>query len=467
MIRVRLVEPSGPDGVREWRDRARALIAARIPPGDVAWDTAAAPDLDLGESLPETAPSPALRIPRELDDLLARVGCHRAPERHAEMYEALWRVAHGERHLLDLRNDPLVHRLAVKDAAIRREMHKTKAFVRFTPQATPEGETVHVAWFEPEHDALECVIPFFERRFANMRWAILTPRVCFHWDGAERRRSPGIAPPDLHDADPLAAAWNVYYASIFNPARVKTRTMVQQMPRRYWRNLPEAELIPRLVAYATDRETRMLDAAPLPVLGRSRLLAEPAPLPPLDRCDRCAHAARATQAVAGEGPDGASIMIVGEQPGDAEDLEGRPFVGPAGAILDRALAAVGIDRAACYLTNAVKHFLWEPASNPRGKRRIHKTPGQREMLACREHLLAELVRVRPRVIVALGRTAAKALLEGTPEADSPRGTLCTMPSGVRVVVTHHPAYLLRGADERALRAELEADLRTAREAARP
>lgn len=166
----------------------------------------------------------------------------------------------------------------------------------------------------------------------------------------------------------------------------------------------------------------------------------------LGACRRCALWEHATQPVPGAGPVDATIMLVGEQPGDQEDRQGLPFVGAAGRMLDRALDEAGIERAHCYLTNAVKHFKWEP----RGKRRLHKTPAQREVAACRYWLERELDAVRPRVVVALGGTALRALLQDNDATlEAARAPIRTA-QGLLVVATYHPSYVLRtrGADSR-------------------
>jgi uracil-DNA glycosylase len=160
-------------------------------------------------------------------------------------------------------------------------------------------------------------------------------------------------------------------------------------------------------------------------------------------CQGCALFARATQTVFGEGKSRRpSIMLVGEQPGDAEDLSGEPFVGPAGGVLDRALEQVGLDRRELYLTNAVKHFKWEP----RGKLRLHKNPSAREVAACRPWLMAEIAIVKPSVIVCLGATAARALLGPAVRVGKDRGTIVPGPDGTRVLVTVHPASIIRVRD---------------------
>ncbi|HDR8909528.1 TPA: UdgX family uracil-DNA binding protein [Burkholderia multivorans] len=166
----------------------------------------------------------------------------------------------------------------------------------------------------------------------------------------------------------------------------------------------------------------------------------------LDACRRCGLWEHATQPVPGTGPRHASIVLVGEQPGDQEDRTGVPFVGAAGHVLDRALDAAGIDRRSVYLTNAVKHFKWEP----RGKRRLHKTPAQREITACRYWLDRELESVHPRVIVALGGTALRAVLQDNDATLQRTPTPTRTAQGYLVVATYHPSYVLRtrGADSR-------------------
>ena len=179
----------------------------------------------------------------------------------------------------------------------------------------------------------------------------------------------------------------------------------------------------------------------------------------LQSCRRCELWKRATQAVGGEGPRGAAIMLVGEQPGDEEDLRGHPFVGPAGRILDEAIAAAGMLRKDLFVTNAVKHFKWEP----RGKRRLHKRPGAGEIKACHIWLEQELTGVNPRVVVALGATALKALTRSSLSVDAARRQALALESGVPLVATYHPSAILRAEGGRAkeLQAFLIEDLRRA------
>jgi uracil-DNA glycosylase len=182
-------------------------------------------------------------------------------------------------------------------------------------------------------------------------------------------------------------------------------------------------------------------------------------------CTACPLYKNATQTVFGEGPKHAKLMLLGEQPGDQEDLSGKPFIGPAGQLLDRALEETGIDRNAVYVTNTVKHFKWEP----RGKRRIHQKPSSRDIAACRPWLEAELRIVRPGVLVCLGSTAAQALFGSSFRVTRERGKLLASDIAPRVVTTVHPSSLLRQPNEESRRREYAlfvADLRVALQASR-
>lgn len=177
-------------------------------------------------------------------------------------------------------------------------------------------------------------------------------------------------------------------------------------------------------------------------------------------CHGCDLYKNATQAVFGEGPANAPVMVVGEVPGDQEDKQGHPFVGPAGRLLDRALDEAGIDRTKVYVTNAVKHFKFKPAE--RGKRRIHQKPGRTEVVACRPWLLAELDTVRPKLVVLLGAVAAQSLLGTTFRVTKERGKVVSLPdSAVRAVATVHPSSVLRSDDREAAYQDLVADLTAA------
>ncbi len=453
-----------------FRQHARASLAAGVAPSQLVWRVAShdTPDLFDGPvgttAPPATDPdAPPIQVPAFFVPLAAQAGLHADSKRFGLLYRLLWRLVHEPA----LRHDPLDADRQQAEAlarAVRRDMHKMKAFVRFRPlaQATTgqHGQDrqgpQHVAWFEPEHHIVDATAPFFARRFAQMRWAILTPRRCVRWDGQALHFSPGADRSDAPPADAAEQLWLTYYASIFNPARLKLAMMQKEMPRRYWKNLPEAVLIQPLAAGAAQRERTMVEQ-PAQEPARRRpaassalvLAARPVPMhapgtlaalrQATERCRACPIGQHATQAVHGEGPAQARLMLVGEQPGEREDLQGRPFVGPAGQLLDRALAQLGWPRDRLYLTNAVKHFKHEL----RGKRRLHKTPAQQEAEACLQWLEGEIALLQPQAAIALGATAARALLGRPVAVLAERGQWFTRPDGLRVLVTLHPAALLR------------------------
>lgn len=429
-----------------FRAAARRLVLHGVAPEQVAWSVRAIDDLFAIDALPEAAEG-TLRLPRALVALAETVIQAREPARFALLYRLIWRAQGGERHVLEQVTDPEVDRANRLAQAVRRDTHKMRAFLRF--RAVTDGEaTRHVAWFEPQHFILEANSAFFVRRFAAMTWSILTPYRSAHWDGREVAFAPGARPGDVPDDDRMAEYWRVYFSAIFNPARLKPKAMTAEMPKHYWKNLPEAAAIPELIAGAEARAASMVSAPVLSGPRPTRRAVAPKPAPEhttLERaraeaaqCRRCPIGAHATQTVFGEGPADARIMLVGEQAGDQEDLEGRPFVGPAGQLLDAALREAGLDRGDLYVTNAVKHFKF----TLRGKRRIHASPSTDEIAACRWWLEVERAQVAPRVMVLLGASAGFAVLGRTVAVLRERGRPITLAGGV-AVQTVHPAYLLR------------------------
>jgi DNA polymerase len=443
MRRVRL---DGEDDFDGWRTAARALALAGVSPDELVWTVGDAPADLFGAdaALPDAAG--AFTVPRPFVDLAQSVIAHADPERFALLYRMLVRLREAPRRMGD-RADPLLRRLEEMAKAVRRDIHKMRAFLRFREVDTPEGPRF-VAWFEPEHHIVRMNAGFFVRRFASMRWSILTPELSLHWDGETLAEGPGAERGDAPQGDPVEEVWKSYYGAIFNPARLKIGAMLKEMPRKYWKNMPETALVPELIAGAQAREAGMVAASRADIGGNSRIAWE-ALRDEAAACTRCHLYKCATQTVFGEGPVTARLMLVGEQPGDQEDLAGRPFVGPAGQVLDRALAQAGIDRGDAYVTNAVKHFKFEQ----RGKRRIHAKPQGPEIDACRWWVEQERVLIRPPVTVALGATAARSVLEKTVTISGARGRPHPLPDGGECWVTIHPSYLLRLPDKEA--AELE------------
>jgi len=344
--------------------------------------------------------------------------------------------------------DDDVSRLNTLIKAIQRDRHKMHAFVRFR-QVPGEEEETFVAWFEPEHRITELAAPFFMRRFANMRWSILTPDRCAHWDCETLTYTEGAQQSQAPQGDELEDLWRGYFRSIFNPARLKVKAMTSEMPKKYWKNLPEADLIAPLIATARAAASGMLEAQPTEVKREASYKFSEPNLPAADAfavlrkeastCARCDHACRATQTVFGEGPVDARLMIVGEQPGDREDIAGHPFVGPAGALLDEALAEAGLPRDEIYLTNAVKHFRF----TPKGKKRLHQSPRVSHIDHCRWWLDAERRLVKPSLTLAMGATAIRALSGKTIKLEDARRDGFTCFDDGRAFASLHPAAILR------------------------
>ncbi len=479
MIR-RIVLASETD-VEGWRAAVRALRAADVPPEQARFEVGGAePGLFDVEPAP-TADAPGFTVPRAFVALADDALLHRDPQRWALMYRVLGRLA-AEPRLLEIASDPDVALARDLAKAVRRDAHKMTAFVRFREIGGDSGPAF-VAWYEPEHFIEERVADFFVDRYAGQRFAIVTPRRSILWDGRTLSFGAGGRREDVPEGDDLSAAWETYFRSTFNPARLKPDAMRAEMPKKFWRNLPETRAIAEMMRDAPNRsaaEIARAPAAPTPahdalVRRRARTI-DPTGRgePPAEAqgeglgavraqardCRRCDLWRHATQTVFGEGSVDADILFVGEQPGDKEDLAGRPFVGPAGQVFDRCLKAAGVDRSRTYVTNAVKHFKYEP----RGKFRLHKKPDLSEIRACNHWLVQEMAAVKAKVVVALGATAVQALLGRAETIGQLRGK--TMPLGDRtLLVTVHPSYLLRIPDEAAREAEIarfQDDLRAAR-----
>jgi DNA polymerase len=467
-----------------FRRACRRLWAEQVAPEHVSWHCADDAEGDLFEAdsqsgalgVDPTSSVAPVNAPAAFLPLSESVVLHRDADRFGLLYRLLWRfqVEPG------LRADPLDPDWLRADEmaqAVRRDMHKMKASVRFRTLAEPDdgvGAPLHIAWFEPEHHIVEATAPFFARRFTAMRWAILTPERSARWDGAQLVFGPGARREQAPPADAGDSLWLACCQRIFDPARLKLGAMPQRMPERYSKNLPEAaqsdprtagERSPTMIVKGSTDAKRRPATAPRPTPGHEATPGGDSPrsLPALrealERCRECPIGEHATQAVPGEGLKHARLMFVGEQPGDQEDLQGRPFVGPAGQLLTRALTELGVPRDKVYITNAVKHFKFEL----RGKRRIHKTPAQQEAAACLHWLESEIELVDPVALVALGATAARQLIGSPVSVMRERGQWLQRRDGRRVLVTLHPSALLRvdPADKAAAYAAWMEDLRHA------
>ena len=442
-----------------WRSAARIAISHLIPPDEIDWTPSGG--LFAAAALPSEPGPHQARVPPDFVKLAGSVMWHSAPERLALLYQALWRLDHRDGAPLS-QADPLGRRLNLMAKNVGRDIHKLHAFVRFRELPANGPRRNFAAWFEPEHNTLEPGSGFFVKRFTDMDWMIATPGMTATFQDGTLTFGPGVARPDLPD-DASESLWATYFANIFNPARVKLDAMRSEMPKKYWKNLPETKLIPAMLMDAEARVQRMRDAGATPARPGAAAVSTryrqtmPQPLPQsglnlpdvpetLDtarsaalQCQRCSLCQAATQTVWGHGAPRAALMIVGEQPGDQEDLAGRPFVGPAGQVLRRAMATSELAETDVWMTNAVKHF----KHTTRGKQRLHQSPARYEVETCRWWLGLELGFVQPRVTLALGATAAFALTGNSAPLAKRRGTVETGLHGGPVLISWHPSYILR------------------------
>ena len=438
-----------------WRELARAALAMGFRPDEIDFQDETQPRaMTLGLDEDPHATGPRIAHPHVSKTYLegAKLAAsHRDPARWNLLYRLLWRLQ-SEQQLLHIEVDDDVaafHRLR---AQVSRDLHKMHAFVRFRKidEPAPDCSTRErfIAWYRPDHRIVRLAVPFFAERFAVMQWTILTPEESVSWDPDTKQLTfgPGVGREAAPAEDELESLWKSYYGSIFNPARLNPAAMRSDMPVRYWANLPELDALPQLMQRAEARVANMVTAQ------KSKPTAEPF-VPPehtlpvlreaMPACRGCDLYQHATHVVPGMGGAKAKLMLVGEQPGDKEDLEGAPFVGPAGAILRKAMEEIGIEGKQVFMTNAVKHFKFLQ----RGKLRLHKSPASLEINACRPWLKAEIDAVKPRVVLCLGATAAKSLLGGTFALMKDRGKVVESVYADQVMATIHPSAVLRARDE--------------------
>jgi probable DNA metabolism protein len=423
---MRIVALNGETDWDGWRQAARALVLAGEEPSRINWSvggpTAVLPDA-----------SGTFHVPRALVSLASVAIQARDPERFGLLYSLVWRAHAGEK-LLEDAGDPdlaLVRRLAL---AVRADAHRMRTLMRFLPV---EDGLRWLGWFEPAHFVLQANALLLAQRFAALTWSIVTPDGAAHWDKSTLRFGSGLR--HAADDDALQAWWERHRDGLLEEAAPSV-------------SVPAAE--------ALDEAPRPPD---LPALGPVVLpIRSDSGLRRAGRealgCTRCPLYEPATQTVFGEGPADATVMFVGEQPGDQEDTIGRPFVGPAGQMMDRAMEEAGIDRRTVYVTNAVKHFKF----TPRGRRRIHQTPEVPEIQACGFWLDVERTHLRPKLLVLMGGSAARAVLGRAVTISRERGRDFAMADGQRVFVTVHPSYLLRIPDAAAKAREYQAFVRDLR-----
>ncbi|MGW6778781.1 UdgX family uracil-DNA binding protein [Brucella pseudogrignonensis] len=459
-----------------WRQTARRALSHRIAPECISWN--AENGLFGSDPLPQSDGSHPSFASKAFLETMRTVIWHDDSDRFHLLYQALWRLVHHDGNPLSP-VDPLGYRLTRMSKTVRRDLHKMHAFLRFREISSETQRRRFIAWFEPDHNIVEPASTFFVSRFSDMDWTILTPKRSASFESGVLQFQPGAAKPHL-TPDDSEALWNAYFTNIFNPARTNIRAMLSEMPKKYWRNMPETKLIPAMLKDAEARTTKMREAqATIPRKG-SQLIAQryrdqfpvvaenAETIEDLNlairNCRRCSLCEQASQAVCGAGSRSVDMMIVGEQPGDQEDLSGQPFVGPAGQILRRLMQEANITDGSVFLTNAVKHFKFTPS----GKRRLHQTPNRDEIEHCRWWLTQEIALVKPRLILALGASAAFALTQATVPMARRRGTEQQLTNGATLLFSWHPSYILRLSDpsqRQRAESELLADLNQARDLA--
>jgi uracil-DNA glycosylase len=445
------------DTFGSWRNLARESLRQGLKPSVIVWSLEGALSIDLFASQGESKMSASVdfcKVPRRFLELARNCVCHSDGERFSILYELLFECVKNPL-ILENALHPLVYKILAMSKSVSRDMHKMKAFVRFKEDLQHNsGRRKFTAWFEPEHYIVEATSAFFVRRFNDMDWGITTPKGSAFFVDSKLTFDPSPA-THLTADDDTESLWKTYYANIFNPARLKLNAMSSEMPKKYWHNLPEAMLIKELVANAGRRVDEMRSAQPTmpspfavaaraPTISTHRYSTEHfSSVTELNeaarKCQRCVLHCNATQTVVGEGPANAKLMIVGEQPGDEEDRSGRPFVGPAGKLFEKALNAAGIPRDSIYISNAVKHFKFEP----RGKRRIHMRPNAGEIQHCKYWLINEIKLVRPKLILAMGATAAGVLTTSDKNIGARRGRVEYSNDMQAVMTTYHPSAILR------------------------
>lgn len=259
-------------GLAQWREKARQLLVEGVHPRDVMWmkeGGGASLFQGAAEELVEL-PRPgelSFHVPKSFMSLAGTVACHRSGQQWSLLYGVLWRLAvEKKRGLLDNKADSAIRELEQLSSHVRRDIHKMHAFLRFRQVDTLEsGREVYVAWFEPDHLIVRETASFFQKRFSGMDWSILTPDECAHWNGKKVSFSPGVERSQAPDGDELEDLWRAYYRSIFNPARVKIKMMQSEMPKKYWKNLPEAEVIQQLINESGDRVQGMMQEVERPL----------------------------------------------------------------------------------------------------------------------------------------------------------------------------------------------------------
>lgn len=412
----------------EWRNLSRSLLQERIHFNEIDW--AGSDAFSFHEKYIIKKSDVVVPVPKEFMRAAMIVSAFRDDSNWSLLYRLAYRLAYENKELL---NDPLdsdILELNRRHKLVTRDMHKMKAFVRFR-EVIIENETHYFSWHRPDHKIVRLIAAFFRDRFNGMNWTIMTDDECVSWDKNELTFTEGVPRSSLPE-DEAEDLWKTYYSSVFNPGRIKEKAMKKEMPVRYWKTLPESELISSLMKEAPDRLEKFYDDQREAGTGSV-----------LEKCRACGICSHSSGPVAGVGPKNARVMIVGEQPGDEEDKTGLPFQGPSGALLDDVLKKSGFKREDIYVTNAVKGFKHVIINSFRK----HRTASSAEVAACRSWLKEELKTVQPELVICLGRIPAQSLFGKLLKMSDVRGKVLSSPLAPRVVILPHPATILRADPE--------------------
>jgi uracil-DNA glycosylase family protein len=466
-----------------WRDASRdALHAGYLPEELDLQDATVAAPLVLfveAEEAPHGLAMAHPRVTRAFLEAAKLAAAHRDPQRWNLLYRVLYRMQ-SEPELLTMETDADVVELMQLEAQVRRDLQRMQAFVRFhkvldaddpaerpvvveepvlvgeaagehhlllevptpfgpvqreieqcePPEPAPDACEHFIAWYRPEQRIVSLAAPFFAERFAILRWTIMTPEASVSWDPGTKQLQfgPGVPREEAPADEELEEIWRGY---------IQMRLSAQANHKK----AAQMSLLPDASgddAMATSVQGKPSAQPYVPLHATLKTIG--AALPTCRGCDLYRHA---IQVVPGRGAGKAALMLVGEQPGDQEDKQGEPFVGPAGGVLDRMLEELRIPRAEVFVTNAVKHFKFVQ----RGKLRLHQNPRMSEIGACRPWLLAEIAAVKPKVVLCLGASASKSLLGGTFSLMKDHGKLIASPYMDKVMATIHPSAILRARDE--------------------
>lgn len=419
-----------------WRNKAKQLLVSNIQPHEINWITAEG-GFTFGEDWQDIEVHETPRLHRDYFERAIVVSCFRDDSTWDLLYRIAWRLLHEQKDLLKIPIDPDIRELESRQHLVMRDVHKMKAFVRFK-EVQEDGKTIYMAWHRPDHRIVRLAAPFFKDRFNGMNWVIMTEDESMSWNLETLSFSEGVPSHKAPKDDSAEDLWKTYYSSIFNPARIKIGAMKKEMPVRHWKTLPESELITSLIDQAPDRLKEFYDSQ-RPRATNETQLSYPEIKEAIKSCKSCTICQNATSPVMGEGPLDAKIMFIGEQPGNEEDLQGRPFIGPAGKLLEEAFIKSGFKREEVYITNAVKGFKWIYESSMR----LHRSANASEISSCKPWLKQELNLVKPEVVVCLGRSAAQSLLGKMIKMEEVRGKFFASSVSQKTIILPHPSFILR------------------------